>query len=309
MKKHLSAIVVALTCCTLIACSSQNTPEQPQEQGSSSAQVTENLASSDKQWSDDNYSPLIEQLKELYPTSQYTLVDIDKNGVSELIVGRIEQVEAIYYLKLGQPTLIAAHRADSSSDLQQNVVVYQDGKIFSSEWSSTDGKGIARTYQLKKDNSGLNTLIEKQNYNANRDSLAEFLITTAPLNLAKADWKKLGTSTYLPLNVTEIQSGNYQTIAGTWKNNLGDTLTIREDGSIEQHSSLHLGPNSIIQNGILEYSLSSSQQSLNRTLLVIPAMIEYSPDGSSDTSDIQKDRLLFGQDLRSDNPLIFYYRS
>ncbi|CYW61598.1 hypothetical protein HO757_05955 [Streptococcus suis] len=115
------------------------------------------------------------------------------------------------------------------------------------------------------------------------------------------------------LDILGIQAGDYSSLVGTWRDNLGNTLTFDKYGALAEYPTVKMGPNSNIRNNVLELSVQNSEQTGSFRIVFIPQNIAYSPtyeDGTSspDTSDTSKDRILIGQNIINSNPDYVYYR-
>lgn len=110
------------------------------------------------------------------------------------------------------------------------------------------------------------------------------------------------------LNITEIQSSNFSTLVGTWRNGQGESITFDNNGIVEPHDRTLDVSNSSVENGILKASLKID---------FYGAMILFAPkgttfqagiDGSSDGSDNSKDRILVTQQLIYSDSSKFFYK-
>ncbi|WP_239023190.1 DUF6287 domain-containing protein, partial [Streptococcus suis] len=52
------------------------------------------------------------------------------------------------------------------------------------------------------------------------------------------------------LDILSIQAGDYSSLVGTWRDNLGNTLTFDKYGALAEYPTVKMGPNSNIRNNV-----------------------------------------------------------
>lgn len=86
----------------------------------------------------------------------YALVDIDKNGTDELLIGRSYDrnwsLYAVYYLNDHTPTKLIESTSEVQSIGRTSISLFGDGSVAISEWTSGSGQGVTKLYQLSKEN-------------------------------------------------------------------------------------------------------------------------------------------------------------
>ena len=86
----------------------------------------------------------------------YALVDIDKNGTDELLIGRSYDrnwsLYAVYYLNEHTPTKLIESTSEVQSIGRTSISLFGDGSVAISEWTSGSGQGVTMLYQLSKEN-------------------------------------------------------------------------------------------------------------------------------------------------------------
>lgn len=82
---------------------------------------------------------------------QYAFYDIDKDGSQELLIGSSSEVNAIYSLKAGKPSLQLIGSFDTVGGLRSSLEILQDGTIIQSEWNNYSSDIHATAYRLKND--------------------------------------------------------------------------------------------------------------------------------------------------------------
>lgn len=113
-----------------------------------------------------DYNQLLPQIAEKWESKElsdkaryqigYALVDIDKNGTDELLIGRSYDrnwsLYAVYYLNEHTPTKLIESTSEVQSIGRTSIGLFADGSVAISEWTSGSGQGITKLYQLSKEN-------------------------------------------------------------------------------------------------------------------------------------------------------------
>lgn len=121
-----------------------------------------NLAQADST----DYNQLLPQIAEKWDSKNlsdkaryqlgYALVDIDKNGTDELLIGRSYDrnwsLYAVYYLNEHIPTKLIESTSEVQSIGRTSISLFGDGSVAISEWTSGSGQGVTMLYQLSKEN-------------------------------------------------------------------------------------------------------------------------------------------------------------
>ena len=123
----------------------------------------------------------------------------------------------------------------------------------------------------------------------------------------------IDTSQASDMNIAEIQKGNYSSIAGTWTNGMGMTLTFNNDGLVSDTSIISMDYASTID-GFLKASIKGKSNGGGMAIAFLPAGVSLTESvthsqnsGFSDPSDVSKDRIWAGQQVLSDKR-VFYYK-
>lgn len=112
------------------------------------------------------YNQLLPQIAEKWESKElsdkaryqigYALVDIDKNGTDELLIGRSYDrnwsLYAVYYLNDHTPTKLIESTSEVQSIGRTSISLFGDGSVAISEWTSGSGQGVTKLYQLSKEN-------------------------------------------------------------------------------------------------------------------------------------------------------------
>lgn len=315
MKKKILLIVIALF--ILSACSSKNGNQKVSGNwytGSSSS-----TSASDKKEASDNsiYDVVLEKLRNDTsdtPVAHYAYYDIDGNGQDELFSGRYwestgtVEFAALYYDNNGVADYLAQSYVASSGGYREAANIYTDGTIITAKWTSTGTEMEDTQYQLRADNSGIDT-IKSATVPIGKDvELTDYfdVKNKETFNFSVLDWQPLVSeqANSDDLDVNQILSGNYESLAGTWVNGKGDTLTISADGTINEDGVIRsAGKN---DNGLVYLAAGSNNGAPGGIAIgLFPIGVE-NPLG--DYSDTSKPRLVAGQQFTDFPAEAYYYR-
>lgn len=314
MKKRILLIVITLL--VLGACSKKNSNQKVSGNwytGSSSS-----TSASDKKEASDNsiYDIVLEKLRNDTsdtPATHYAYYDIDGNGQDELFSGRYWEstgtVEsaALYYDNNGVADYLAQSYVASSGGYREAANIYTDGTIITAKWTSTGTEMEDTQYQLRADNSGIDT-IKSATVPIGKDvELTDYfdVKNKETFNFSVLDWQPLVSeqANSDDLDVNQILSGNYELLAGTWENGRGQTFEFSDEGMLE-------GMN-----------ISSPRESSYGTVTLACGAANGAPGGfaievyptgvknpKEDHSDSSQPRLVAGQQFTDFPAEVYYYR-
>ena len=314
MKKRILLIVITLL--VLGACSKKNSNQKVSGNwytGSSSS-----TSASDKKEASDNsiYDIVLEKLRNDTsdtPATHYAYYDIDGNGQDELFSGRYWEstgtVEsaALYYDNNGVADYLAQSYVASSGGYREAANIYTDGTIITAKWTSTGTEMEDTQYQLRADNSGIDT-IKSATVPIGKDvELTDYfdVKNKETFNFSVLDWQPLVSeqANSDDLDVNQILSGNYESLAGTWENGRGQTFEFSDEGILE-------GMN-----------ISSPRESSYGTVTLACGAANGAPGGfaievyptgvknpKEDHSDSSQPRLVAGQQFTDFPAEAYYYR-
>ena len=314
MKKRILLIVITLL--VLGACSKKNSNQKVSGNwytGSSSS-----TSASDKKEASDNsiYDIVLEKLRNDTsdtPATHYAYYDIDGNGQDELFSGRYwestgtVEFAALYYDNNGVADYLAQSYVASSGGYREAANIYTDGTIISAKWTSTGTEMEDTQYQLRADNSGIDT-IKSATVPIGKDvELTDYfdVKNKETFNFSVLDWQPLVSeqANSDDLDVNQILSGNYESLAGTWENGRGQTFEFSDEGMLE-------GMN-----------ISSPRESSYGTVTLACGAANGAPGGfaievyptgvknpKEDHSDSSQPRLVAGQQFTDFPAEAYYYR-
>lgn len=314
MKKRILLIVITLL--VLGACSKKNSNQKVSGNwytGSSSS-----TSASDKKEASDNsiYDIVLEKLRNDTsdtPATHYAYYDIDGNGQDELFSGRYwestgtVEFAALYYDNNGVADYLAQSYVASSGGYREAANIYTDGTIITAKWTSTGTEMEDTQYQLRADNSGIDT-IKSATVPIGKDmELTDYfdVKNKETFNFSVLDWQPLVSeqANSDDLDVNQILSGNYESLAGTWENGRGQTFEFSDEGMLE-------GMN-----------ISSPRESSYGTVTLACGAANGAPGGfaievyptgvknpKEDHSDSSQPRLVAGQQFTDFPAEAYYYR-
>ena len=314
MKKRILLIVITLL--VLGACSKKNSNQKVSGNwytGSSSSTLT-----SDKKEASDNsiYDIVLEKLRNDTsdtPATHYAYYDIDENGQDELFSGRYwestgtVEFAALYYDNNGVADYLAQSYVASSGGYREAANIYTDGTIITAKWTSTGTEMEDTQYQLRRDNSGIYTIKSATVPIVKEVELTDYfdVKNKETFNFSVLDWQPLVSeqANSDDLDVNQILSGNYESLAGTWENGRGQTFEFSDEGMLE-------GMN-----------ISSPRESSYGTVTLACGAANGAPGGfaievyptgvknpKEDHSDSSQPRLVAGQQFTDFPAEAYYYR-
>ncbi|SEK21160.1 hypothetical protein SAMN04487838_0190 [Streptococcus equinus] len=314
MKKRILLIVITLL--VLGACSKKNSNQKVSGNwytGSSSS-----TSASDKKRVSDNsiYDVVLEKLRNDTsdtPATHYAYYDIDGNGQDELFSGRYwestgtVEFAALYYDNNGVADYLAQSYVATAGGYREAANIYTDGTIITAKWTSTGTEMEDVQYQLRADNSGIDT-IKSATVPIGKDvELTDYfdVKNKETFDFSVLDWQPLVSeqANSDDLDVNQILSGNYESLAGTWENGRGQTFEFSDEGMLE-------GMN-----------ISSPRESSYGTVTLACGAANGAPGGfaievyptgvknpKGDHSDSSQPRLVAGQQFVDFPAEAYYYR-
>lgn len=314
MKKRILLIILALL--VLSACSHKKKNQKVPGNwytGSSSS-----TSSSDKKETSDNsiYDVVLEKLRtdtSDTPATHYAYYDIDGNGQDELFSGRYWEstgtieFAALYYDNNGVADFLAQSYVATAGGYREAANIYTDGTIITAKWMSTGTEMEDTQYQLRADNSGIDT-IKSATVPIGKDvELTDYfdVKNKETFDFSVLDWQPLVSeqANSDDLDVNQILNGDYTSLAGTWENGRGQTFEFSDEGMLE-------GMN-----------ISSPRESSYGTVTLACGAANGAPGGfaievyptgvknpKEDHSDSSQPRLVAGQQFTDFPAEAYYYR-
>lgn len=314
MKKRILLIVITLL--VLGACSKKNSNQKVSGNwytGSSSS-----TSASDKKEASDNsiYDIVLEKLRNDTsdtPATHYAYYDIDGNGQDELFSGRYwestgtVEFAALYYDNNGVADYLAQSYVASSGGYREAANIYTDGTIITAKWTSTGTEMEDTQYQLRADNSGIDT-IKSATVPIGKDvELTDYfdVKNKETFNFSVLDWQPLVSeqANSDDLDVNQILSGNYESLAGTWENGRGQTFEFSDEGMLEGMNISSLRESSY---GTVTLACGAANGAPGGFAIeVYPTGVKNPKEDHSDSS---QPRLVAGQQFTDFPAEAYYYR-
>lgn len=247
------------------------------------------------------------------PATHYAYYDIDGNGQDELFSGRYWEstgtieFAALYYDNNGVADYLAQSYVESSGGYREAANIYTDGTIITAKWTSTGTEMEDTQYQLRADNSGIDT-IKSATVPIGKDvELTDYfdVKNKETFDFSVLDWQPLVSeqANSDDLDVNQILNGDYTSLAGTWENGRGQTFEFSDEGMLE-------GMN-----------ISSPRESSYGTVTLACGAANGAPGGfaievyptgvknpKEDHSDSSQPRLVAGQQFTDFPAEAYYYR-
>ena len=124
------------------------------------------------------------------PDFKYAIVDLNKDGQDELLIGNEKFVSAIYYLENKQPKLLHTAYVASAGGFRSSLVIYENGQVRYADWQSTRPEMNLSLYAFNKD--GVQKIKEGTlQIGGNQKPEQVLEISSNEVDLAKLDWKEL----------------------------------------------------------------------------------------------------------------------
>ena len=250
----------------------------------------------------------------------YAMVDMDKNGIDELIVSSKNGSEILDIFTLKDQKVIRLTNAENKMQMlgtRFKAYLLEDGKLYT-QWNpfAGDPQIIHTIWRLNSSGDKLEKVKEAKT----EDEVSP----GARMNLSSLTWKSVtekfaatASSTSKTasgkMDINAIKNGDFSSIEGRWSNGHGgEDLVFSKDGLIEPEGFKVDLTESELVNGFLRARYSGP--SFGVFIQFIPAGVripdETSMDGLiSDASDISKDRILYRASFPVHNkPEQFLYR-
>ena len=250
----------------------------------------------------------------------YAMVDMDKNGIDELIVSSKNGSEILDIFTLKDQKVIRLTNAENKMQMlgtRFKAYLLEDGNLYT-QWNPFAGDPQTIHTIWKLNSSG--DKLEKVKEAKTEDEVSP----GARMNLSNLTWKSVTEKFAAPssstsktvsskMDINAIKNGDFSSIEGRWsKGNGGEDLVFSKDGLVApEQFTVDLAESEIV-NEFLRARYSGP--SFGVFIQFIPAGVripdETSMDGLiSDASDISKDRILYRASFPVHNkPEQFLYR-
>lgn len=126
------------------------------------------------------------------PDFKYALLDLNKDGQDELLIGDEKFVSAIYYLENQKPNLLHTAYVASAGGFRSGFVIYENGQVSYADWQSTRPEMNLALYSFDK--NGVQKIKEATIQIGGNEKAEQVLdISSEKLYLSNINWKELNT--------------------------------------------------------------------------------------------------------------------
>lgn len=234
----------------------------------------------------------------------YAMVDMDKNGIDELIVSSKNGSEILDIFTLKDQKVIRLTNAENKMQMlgtRFKAYLLEDGKLYT-QWNPFAGDPQTIHTIWKLNSSG--DKLEKVKEAKTEDEVSP----GTRMNLSSLTWKSVtekfattasssNQNTSGKMDINAIKNGDFSSIEGRWSNGHGgEDLVFSKDGLIAPEGfKVDLAESELV-NGLLMARYSAKDFGV--FIKFVPAGVRI-PDGTSmgkvvtDASDISKDRIIF----------------
>ena len=124
------------------------------------------------------------------PDFKYALLDLNKDGQDELLIGDEKFVSAIYYLENQKPSLLHTAYIASAGGFRSGFDIYENGQVSYADWQSTRPEMNLALYSFDK--NGVQKIKEATIQIGGNEKAEQVLdISSEKLDLSNIDWKEL----------------------------------------------------------------------------------------------------------------------
>ena len=234
----------------------------------------------------------------------YAMVDMDKNGIDELIVSSKNGSEILDIFTLKDQKVIRLTNSENKMQMlgtRFKAYLLEDGKLYT-QWNpfAGDPQTIHTIWKLNSSGDKLEKVKEAK--------IEDEVSPGARMNLSSLTWKSVtekfvatasstSKTASKKMDINAIKNGDFSSIEGRWSNGHGgEDLVFSKDGLIEPEGFKVDLTESELVNGLLIARYSAKDFGV--FIKFVPAGVRI-PDGTSmgklvtDASDISKDRIIF----------------
>ena len=141
---------------------------------------------------------------------RYTYVDLNEDGVEELIIG-VQQsdgsyfISGFYYLKNDKPLLLSEGYVPGHGGARNTTIIYKGGEVLELSWSSGTGEGRGVLYQLNPNQKAASIVKEQDIKVPGNNSLHDIFGKSESeiINIRDFDWQQFDFSSSINSSQTE----------------------------------------------------------------------------------------------------------
>ena len=138
----------------------------------------------------EEYDMIFSRMDRKAPDFKYALLDLNKDGQYEFLIGDEKFVSAIYYLENQKPNLLHTAYIPSAGGFRSGFVIYENGQVCYADWHSTHPEMNLALYSFDK--NGVQKVKEATIQIGGNEKAEQVLdISSEKLDLSNIDWKEL----------------------------------------------------------------------------------------------------------------------
>ena len=261
---------------------------------------------------------------------QYSYVDINDDSSAELLIGTPDSVHALYYLDNDdKPVFAKSAGTFTKGGYLSTMKFYKDGTIYCQLFQRMKPEAKAETYEIK---DGAFNQLQSVDFSMSEttDGASKVGLGDAQtLDLSVEDWYDFDDSSNdetdasssnsksnkeTGMDINAIQNGDFSSIAGTWKNGKGYTMTFDKNGLVSDTEKVAIEYGKITD-GFFKAGLVPKEVGPGGGMIAflpkgvsLTGSVMSSSETADDQSDKTKERLWMGQQLNgtTDDSYFFY---
>ena len=237
---------------------------------------------------------------------QYSYVDINDDGSAELLIGTPDSVHALYYLDNDdKPVFAKSAGTFAKGGYLSTMKFYKDGTF--NQLQSVDFSMSETTDGASKVGLG-----DAQTLDLSSEDWYDFDDSSSDETEDSSSDSKSNKETGMDINA--IQNGDFSSIAGTWKNGKGYTMTFDKNGLVSDTEKVAIEYGKITD-GFFKAGLVPKAVGPGGGMIAflpkgvsLTGSVMSSSETADDQSDKTKERLWMGQQLSgtTDDSYFFY---
>lgn len=244
--------------------------------------------------------------QEFYNGLYSTIVDLDENGIPELLIAIRNNEERqmlldVYTLSQNNERIRLTNQDNQLGDIGERMVLFpESGGKFWYHGSASATAGVFKLFEFNAEGTDLVLLKESER-------IEEIGEPENPIEINEFNWKLIlseeaSNVSNTTFDLEGLALGDLSSLAGQWQNGSGTRITIKDDSidfTVNKPATIY--PTSVNEKeGLLVFSLDSAR------MVIVPSQKSISENYIIGKTDTSQDRLIIGQGITS--PEEVYYR-